>query len=100
MRRGFTSRAEPLPELDEFCLNLAKSIVGDPEGLKVASVEGSHLSVIELDAPPEEIGRVVGRDGRTIAAIRTLAEALAMRLNRRVMVDVQAAGGSGGGRRP
>jgi uncharacterized protein len=99
MRRGFTNRTEPLPDLDEFCLNIAKSIVGDPEGLKVASVEGSHLSVIELDAPPEEIGRVVGREGRTIAAIRTLAEALAMRLNRRVMVDVQAAGG-GGARRP
>jgi predicted RNA-binding protein YlqC (UPF0109 family) len=98
MRRGFTNRAQPLPDLDEFCLNLAKSIVDDPGGLKVASVEGSQLSVIELDAPPEEIGRVVGRDGRTIAAIRTLAEALAMRLNRRVMVDVQVVGGAG--RRP
>jgi predicted RNA-binding protein YlqC (UPF0109 family) len=93
VRRGFTNRAQPLPELDEFCLAIAKSIVDDPGGLKVASVEGSQLSVIELDAPPEEIGRVVGREGRTIAAIRTLAEALAMRMNRRVMVDVQAVGG-------
>lgn len=93
MRRGFTNRAQPLPELDEFCLSIAKSIVDDPGGLKVSSVEGSQLSVIELDAPPEEIGRVVGREGRTIAAIRTLAEALAMRMNRRVMVDVQAVGG-------
>ena len=93
MRRGFTDRAQPLPELDEFCLNIARSIVDDPAALKVSSVEGNQLSVIELDAPPEEIGRVVGREGRTIAAIRTLAEALAMRMSRRVMVDVQAVGG-------
>jgi predicted RNA-binding protein YlqC (UPF0109 family) len=93
VRRGFTDRAQPLPELDEFCLNIARSIVDEPGALKVSSVEGNQLSVIELDAPPEEIGRVVGREGRTIAAIRTLAEALAMRMNRRVMVDVQAVGG-------
>lgn len=92
MRRGFTSRSQPLPELDEFCLNIARCIVGEPAALKVASVEGSQLVVVELDAPPEEVGRVVGRDGRNISAIRTLAEALATRLNRRVMVDVQAQG--------
>jgi hypothetical protein len=91
-RTPFTARAQPLPELDEFCLLLARSIVGDPEGVKVASVEGSQLTVVELDAPPDEIGRIVGREGRTIAAIRALAEALAMRQSRRVMVDVQSMG--------
>jgi predicted RNA-binding protein YlqC (UPF0109 family) len=45
--------------------------------------------VIELSAPPEDVGRLVGRDGRTIGAIRTLAEALSQRLGKRIIVDVQ-----------
>jgi len=69
---------------------MAASIaVAEPGELKVASVEGANLIVIELSAPPEEVGRLVGRDGRTIAAIRVLADALAQRIGKRVLVDVQ-----------
>lgn len=84
--------SQPLPAPDTFCLEIARSVVGNPEGVKVSTVEGQHLLVIELSAPPDEIGRLVGRDGRTISAIRQLAEALGLRLGKRIMVDVQAAG--------
>lgn len=77
-----------IPTPESYCLNIAKTIVGNPAGMKVASVEGQNLIVIELVAPPDDIGRLVGRDGRTIGAVRTLAEALGARIGKRIMVDV------------
>lgn len=93
MRPRGPARPNPtLPSPESFCLTLARSVVGNPDAVKIATVEGRNLIVIELSAPPDEIGRLVGRDGRTIFAIRTLAEALGTRLNKRIMVDVQAPG--------
>ena len=88
-RRGPT-RNEPLPNPDEFCLNIARGVVGNPDALKVATVEGQNLIVIELSAPADDVGRLVGRDGRTIGAVRMLAEALGQKMGKRIMVDVQA----------
>ncbi|HEV8633208.1 MAG TPA: KH domain-containing protein [Chloroflexota bacterium] len=90
MRRA-PLRTQPLPGADAFCLTVARHVVGDPGSVKVASVEGQELIVIELSAPAEDVGRLVGRDGRTIGAIRTLAEALAQRMGKRIIVDVQPA---------
>jgi predicted RNA-binding protein YlqC (UPF0109 family) len=89
-RRGPT-RNQPLPNADEFCLSIARLVVGNPDALRVASVEGQNLTVIELSAPADDVGRLVGRDGRTIGAVRTLAEALGQKIGKRIMVDVQAA---------
>ena len=90
MRRA-PLRTQPLPGADSFCLIVARHVVGDPGAVKVASVEGQELIVIELSAPAEDVWRLVGRDGRTIGAIRTLAEALAQRMGKRIIVDVQPA---------
>lgn len=95
MRPRGQMRTPQTPPLDEFCLQIARVIAGT-EAIKVASVEGGQLVVIELTASSDDIGRLVGRDGRTIGAIRTLAEALAMRIGKKVIVDVQAAGRSRG----
>lgn len=86
--RGF-ARSPIVPAADQFCLNVSRLVVGDPGNLRVSSVEGPNLVVIELSAPPDDIGRLVGRDGRTIGAVRVLADALAQRLGKRVIVDVQ-----------
>lgn len=91
MRPRGPARIPPSPNPDEFCLRIGQAIVADPALLKVASVEGNNLVIIELSAPSDEIGRVVGRDGRTIFAIRTLAEALGVRINKRIVVDAQVA---------
>ena len=101
MRRfANNARAPDVPSIDTFCLAIGKAVSGEPEAIKVATVEGQNLIVVELTAPPSEVGRLVGRDGRTIGAIRTLAEQLGTRFGKRVMVDVQAAGGWGTQRRP
>lgn len=72
-------------ELVEF---LAKSLVDDPGGVEVREVSAEHAVVIEIRARPEDVGKLIGRQGRVIQAIRSLARAAALRRGKRVRVEV------------
>lgn len=72
-------------ELVEF---LAKSLVDDPGGVEVREVPGEHAVVIEIRARPDDVGKLIGRQGRVIRAIRALARAAALRRGKRVRVEV------------
>lgn len=72
-------------ELVEF---LAKSLVDDPEGVRVREVHGEHAVLIEIRARPDDVGKLIGRQGRVIQAIRSLARAAALRQGKRVRVEV------------
>lgn len=66
--------------------HLVKGIVDHPDDVRVDSVESSRGEVLEVRVHPEDLGRVIGRSGRTAKALRTLVAALAD--GRRVRVDV------------
>lgn len=66
--------------------HLVKGIVDNPEQVKVATSTSSRGEVIEVRVHPDDLGRVIGRAGRTAKALRTLATALAD--GRRVRVDI------------
>jgi len=72
-------------ELIEF---LCKRIVDHPEQVRVSEVEGETAVIVEIRVAPEDTGRVIGRQGRIIAAMRTLARAAATRQGKRVVVEV------------
>ncbi len=72
-------------ELVEF---LAKSLVDDPGGVQVREVSGENAVVIEIRARADEVGKLIGRQGRVIQAIRALARAAALRQGKRVRVEV------------
>ncbi len=72
-------------ELVEF---LAKALVDQPDQVKVTQVDGEASVIIEIRVAPEDTGRVIGKQGRIIAAIRTLARAAAVRQGKRVVVEV------------
>lgn len=72
-------------ELVEF---LAKSLVDRPGEVQVREVEGEGSVRIEIRVPPDEVGKVIGRNGRAIRAIRTLARAAGTTRGKRVRVDV------------
>ena len=75
--------AEDIRQLVEF---MVVSLVDDKESVNVdAELDGSSLS-IRIDAPADEVGKVIGRQGRVIKSIRTLARAAATRKD--LMVDV------------
>jgi predicted RNA-binding protein YlqC (UPF0109 family) len=73
-------------ELLEF---LARTLVDEPDEVSVESFEEDDGTlVLELEVAEDDTGKVIGRGGRTIAAIRTVMKAAAVRHDRRVLVDV------------
>ena len=68
---------------------LAKALVDDPGAVSVESFEEDDGTVVfELHVAEDDVGKVIGRNGRTVNALRTVVRASAVRHNRRVLVDV------------
>jgi predicted RNA-binding protein YlqC (UPF0109 family) len=75
--------------MEELLAYLARALVDDPDGVSVDSFEEEDGTIVlELHAPPDEAGRLIGRRGRTISALRTVVKASATRHDKRVLVDV------------
>lgn len=72
-------------ELVEF---LARSLVDDPAAVEVEEFEEDGELVIELRVAQGDLGRVIGREGRVVNALRTIARAAGSREDRRVTVDI------------
>jgi uncharacterized protein len=75
--------------MEELLAYLARALVDDPGGVSIDSFEEEDGTVVlELHAPPDEAGRLIGRRGRTISALRTVVKASATHHDKRVLVDV------------
>lgn len=72
----------------EFVERMISVLVEHPENVEVAIVEGDRSILIEARVPSAEAGRVIGREGRVINALRTLVAALAAREGKRAVLDV------------
>ncbi len=58
--------------MKEFIERIAKALVDQPDAVKIAEVKGERTSVIELSVAKEDIGKIIGKQVRTVSAIRTL----------------------------
>ena len=67
---------------------IAKSLVDNPEGVVVTESEGRQGTVIELRVAPEDMGKVIGKQGRIAKALRTVVKAAATRNNQKVTVEI------------
>lgn len=67
---------------------LAKALVDQPEQVTVDLVERERTIIIELRVAPEDMGKVIGKQGRIAKAIRTVVKAEATRQKRKVMVEI------------
>lgn len=67
---------------------LARALVDKPDEVNVRVVEGEDGMVIELHVAPEDMGKVIGKQGRIAKAIRTLVKASATRQRKRVTVEI------------
>jgi predicted RNA-binding protein YlqC (UPF0109 family) len=67
---------------------VAKSIVDDPSQVEVREFEGDRTVSLELSVAPEDMGRVIGRKGRTANAIRALLRVAAARQDKRANLDI------------
>jgi len=68
--------------------NIAKSLVDNPDEVSVNEVEGEKLLILELKVADEDMGKVIGKQGRIAKAIRTVMKAAAVRNNKRVVVEI------------
>ena len=74
-----------MKELIEY---VVKTLVDHPEDIRITEVEGERTSVFELRCHPDDVGKVIGKSGKTVGAIRTLLGTVAARQNRRAMLEV------------
>ena len=74
-----------MKELVEF---IARSLVDDPESVSVTEIETEQLTTFEIEVSPDDAGKLIGRQGRIVKAIRSVVRASAARHGKRVAVEV------------
>jgi uncharacterized protein len=67
---------------------IAKALVDHPEDVQATEVEGEQTTVLELRVRTEDLGKVIGRQGRTARAIRTLLAAAGMKVHKRFVLEI------------
>jgi predicted RNA-binding protein YlqC (UPF0109 family) len=74
--------------MKDFVAYLVKNLVDQPDEVNVDIFDGDRSTVVEIRVAPTDIAKVVGRQGRTIKALRTIAMTVGARFNRRVRVEI------------
>jgi predicted RNA-binding protein YlqC (UPF0109 family) len=72
----------------ELVETIAKSLVDNPDKVQVNEVHGEQSIIVELRVAPEDMGKVIGKQGRIAKAIRTVVKAAAVKENKRVVVEI------------
>ncbi len=67
---------------------IAKALVKNPEQVKVTETINSDTTIFELRVAPEDMGKIIGKQGRIAKAIRTVAKAAATRENKKVLIEI------------
>jgi predicted RNA-binding protein YlqC (UPF0109 family) len=67
---------------------IAQALVDNPEVVEVAEVEGERTSVIELKVAKEDLGKVIGKQGKTAKAMRTILSAASAKIRKRTVLEI------------
>ena len=74
-----------MKELIEY---IAKALVDNPDQVKVSEIEGEKTSVIELSVAKDDLGKVIGKQGRTARAMRTILSAASTKVKKRAVLEI------------
>lgn len=74
-----------MKELVKF---IAQSLVDNPDAVQVTEIEGEQTSVIELKVAKEDLGKVIGKQGRTARAMRTILNAASTKIRKRAVLEI------------
>ncbi len=77
-----------MTNIRELVEEIAKALVDSPEEVSVREIQGEQTTVLELKVAPGDLGKVIGKQGRTARSIRTLLGAAGMKLNRRFTLEI------------
>jgi predicted RNA-binding protein YlqC (UPF0109 family) len=75
-------------EMKEVITYIAKALVDSPEAVEVSEVEGEQTSVIELKVAKSDLGKVIGKQGRTARAMRTILSAASTKIRKRAVLEI------------
>ena len=75
-------------QMDELVTQIARSLVDSPQDVLVNAIESKHTTVLELRVAKEDIGKVIGKQGRTAKAMRTLIGAVSAKLKKRTVLEI------------
>jgi len=67
---------------------IAKALVDEPEHVAVRAIDGEQVTVLELRVSPNDLGKVIGKQGRTARSIRTILGAAGMKLKKRYTLEI------------
>ena len=77
-----------MEKLHEPVTFIAKSLVDSPDKVEVREVAGEQTAVLELKVAPEDLGKIIGKQGKTAKAIRTILGAAAAKMKRRAVLEI------------
>jgi uncharacterized protein len=75
-------------EMKELIAYIAKALVDKPEVVEVKEVAGEQTSVLELRVAKEDLGKVIGKQGRTARAMRTILSAASTKIRKRAVLEI------------
>lgn len=75
-------------EMKDLIAYIARALVDKPEEVSVTEIEGEQTSVIELKVAKEDMGKVIGKQGRTARAMRTILSASSTKINKRSVLEI------------
>ena len=83
-----TGEVYVMEKLNELVTFIAKSLVDSPEKVEVREVSGEQTTVLELKVAPEDLGKIIGKQGKTAKAIRTILGAAAAKMRKRAVLEI------------
>ena len=83
-----TERRGEIMQIRELIEFMAKALVDLPDSVEVREIEGEQSSVIELRVAREDLGRIIGKQGRNARAMRMILSAASAKLNKRAVLDI------------
>ena len=77
-----------MDKLKELVKLIAESLVDSPEQVEVTEVAGEQTAVLELKVAPDDLGKIIGKQGKTAKAIRTILSAAAAKMKKRAVLEI------------
>lgn len=77
-----------MASVKELVEDIARALVDTPEEVSVREVSGEHVTLLELRVAATDVGKIIGKQGRTARSLRTLLGAAGMKLNRRFTLEI------------
>ena len=74
--------------MKDLIKHIAQALVDNPDQVEVSEIEGSQTSVLELKVAKEDLGKVIGKQGRTARAMRTILSAASAKIKKRTVLEI------------